>query len=259
MQHQIICNPTYSAVEVSLQSGERIVGDSGAMAWMTANIKTETSTRGGFLAGMKRKLLSGESFFQNTYCAEGGPGAITLAPGAAGDIHAYELAGDELFLEKGAYLASDEGITCDSKWGRPAGLLERRHVRIASHRHGHCFFSRLRPHHTNRRRGPEPRRVNDRGFLGPFRFTNTFVSVFVPVVLSTSREAGTIIASCKADMSRDTIQLDNRGSEYRRAGSHRQDLTIHGRNACGHGNIGKDIRVTLQGAPAKCGPAGFAA
>ena len=51
MQYKIICDPTYSAVEVSLNAGERIVGDSGAMAWMSANIKTETTTRGGLLAG----------------------------------------------------------------------------------------------------------------------------------------------------------------------------------------------------------------
>ena len=123
MKHQIICEPTYSAVEVSLDAGERFVAESGAMAWMSANIQTETSTRGGIMAGMKRKLLTGESFFQNTYYPEGGPGTVTFAPGSAGDIAAHELNSGELLLEKGAYLASSEGVTCDSKWDGLRGFF----------------------------------------------------------------------------------------------------------------------------------------
>ncbi len=42
MKYQIICDPTYSAVEVNLEAGERIVGEAGAMAWMSGNIRTET-------------------------------------------------------------------------------------------------------------------------------------------------------------------------------------------------------------------------
>ncbi len=123
MKYQILCEPTYSAVEVDLDVGEQIVAESGAMAWMSANIQTETSTRGGIMAGMKRKLLSGESFFQNTYSPQGAPGSVTLAPGSAGDIVAHPLDHGELLLEKGAYLASSQGITCDSKWDGLRGFF----------------------------------------------------------------------------------------------------------------------------------------
>lgn len=123
MKYQIFADPTYSAVEVSLEAGERIVAESGAMAWMSANMRTETSTRGGIMAGMKRALLSGESFFQNTYHPEGGPGTVTFAPGSAGDLIAHELSNGELLLEKGAYLASSEGVTCDSKFDGLRGFF----------------------------------------------------------------------------------------------------------------------------------------
>ncbi len=123
MKYEISCNPTYSAVELSLEAGERVVADAGAMAWMTSNIKTETSTRGGVLAGVKRTFLAGESFFQNTYYPEGGPGTVTLAPGCAGDISVHELSDGELLLEKGAYLASAEGIRCDAKWDGLRGFM----------------------------------------------------------------------------------------------------------------------------------------
>ncbi|MBM4089006.1 MAG: TIGR00266 family protein [Planctomycetes bacterium] len=123
MKHQIICNPTYSAVEVQLEAGERLLAESGSMAWMSSNVKTETAVRGGLLAGMKRKFLTGESFFQNTYHPEGGPGSVTLAPGTVGDIVAHTLWNSELLLEKGAYLASTEGVACDAKWGGLKGFF----------------------------------------------------------------------------------------------------------------------------------------
>ena len=123
MKYEILCAPTYSAVRVDLDPGDRFVADSGAMAWMSANMQTETSTRGGIMAGMKRKLLTGESFFQNTYSPQGGPGSVTFAPGTAGDIVAHEMNNSELLLEKGAYLASSEAIRCDSKWDGLRGFF----------------------------------------------------------------------------------------------------------------------------------------
>ena len=116
MEYQIQHNPSYSVVEVQLESGESIVGDSGAMAWMDTNIKTVTSTRGGVFTGLKRKVLSGESFFQNTFTAEGGAGTVAFTPGSAGAIVALPMQGEDLYLEKGAYLASDQGVTCDAKY-----------------------------------------------------------------------------------------------------------------------------------------------
>lgn len=123
MKYQIICNPTYSLLEVELDVGQSIVAESGAMAWMSDAIQTQTFARGGLFAGLKRKLLTGESFFQNTYTAEGRPGKIGLAPGCSGDIVPYSMDGGELVLEKGAYLASETGVECDSKWDGFRGLF----------------------------------------------------------------------------------------------------------------------------------------
>ncbi len=123
MQYQVICQPTYAALQVDMQPGERIVGDAGAMAWMTPNVQTQTTTRGGMMKGLKRALLSGESFFQNTYSPSDGPGSVTFAPGSSGDIGVYELSDSELLLEKGAYLASTEGVHCDTKWDGLRGFF----------------------------------------------------------------------------------------------------------------------------------------
>src|SRR5262245_9959132 len=101
MRHETVGKPTASRMEVKLAQGEKIVAEAGAMAWMSSNIRTETTVKGGLLEGLKRALLAGESFFQNTYTAEGGPGEVGLAPGAPGDIVAYPMEDGELLLEKG--------------------------------------------------------------------------------------------------------------------------------------------------------------
>ncbi len=140
MNYEILCNPAYSLLEVNLAEGETVVAESGAMAWMSSNIHTETTTRGGFLSGLKRKLLTGESFFQNTYSAERGPGTVALAPGCPGDIMAYELDDSELILEKGAYLASEEGVKCDSKWQGLRGLFNEGLYALRCTGNGLMFF-----------------------------------------------------------------------------------------------------------------------
>jgi uncharacterized protein (TIGR00266 family) len=123
MKYEISSRPSYSFVEVGLDAGEQIAADSGAMAWMMGDIQTKTSTRGGILTGLKRKFLTGESFFQNTYTAGARGGTVAFAPGCAGDLSPYELSGGELFLQKGAYLASTTGVHCDSKWDGLRGFF----------------------------------------------------------------------------------------------------------------------------------------
>ena len=54
------------------------------MSWMDTTIKPKTEMKGGLFAGLKRRM-GGESFFLNTYTAEGGSGKIGIAPGYSGD------------------------------------------------------------------------------------------------------------------------------------------------------------------------------
>ena len=123
MEYAIEAQPSYSLLEVTLDPGEQIVAEAGAMTWMDPNVNVETSVRGGLLAGVKRSLLSGESFFQNTYTAHEKPATIGLGPGQPGDIRAYEMQGEELLLERGAYLASTTGVETNSDFQGLRGLF----------------------------------------------------------------------------------------------------------------------------------------
>ena len=103
MRHRLICEPGYAAVEIELSPSEELVAEAGAMAWMDDSIKVRTQARGGLLKGIGRRF-TGESFFQNTYYAEGIAGQIALAPGVPGDIIPYEMKDETLIMERGAYL-----------------------------------------------------------------------------------------------------------------------------------------------------------
>ena len=141
MDYVVHSQPSYSLVEITLNPGEQLVTEAGAMAWMTQNMRAETSARSGILSSLSRSVLGGESFFQNTYEAEGGPGTIGLAPGQPGDILAYEMNGKELLLEKGAYLASTPGVTTNSDFQGLRGLFNEGMFILRASGTGTLFFN----------------------------------------------------------------------------------------------------------------------
>ena len=141
MDYTIETRPSYSLLEVTLNTGESIVAESGAMTWMGETVKMSTSMRGGGLRGIRRAALGGESFLQNTYTAEGGPGIVGLAPGQPGDIVEVVLNGSELLLEKNAFLASEAGVELDSNFQGLRGLFNEGLFILRASGRGRLFFN----------------------------------------------------------------------------------------------------------------------
>ena len=124
MQYEIKSSPDFAFIECSLASGESVVAESGAMVSMTANINMKTEARGGMLAAAKRKLLGGESIFQNTFTAQSDDAKVLLAPGSPGDIIPFELAsGQSLMIQSSAYVAATPEVVLDTKWGGAKGFF----------------------------------------------------------------------------------------------------------------------------------------
>ena len=93
-----------------LENGETMITESGAMSWMSPNMKMET-TSGGGIGKMFGRALSGESLFLNRYSATGGNGMIAFASSFPGSIRAFEIApGQEIIAQKSAFLAATEGV-----------------------------------------------------------------------------------------------------------------------------------------------------
>ena len=94
----------------TLEAGETMITERGSMSWMTQNMKMETTSNGGVGKAFAR-MFAGESFFMNRYIAERAAGLIAFASSFPGSIRACEITpGNEIIVQKRAFLASTEGI-----------------------------------------------------------------------------------------------------------------------------------------------------
>jgi uncharacterized protein (TIGR00266 family) len=126
-------DPAYALAICHLDPGDQVIAESGAMVTQDAHIKMETSASqgkgiGGLLKGLGRKVLTGETFFRNTFTAETTAGEVTFAPGLPGDILIHEMQGSDLIVQQSAYLASATSVEIETKWGGFKGFFSQGHV-----------------------------------------------------------------------------------------------------------------------------------
>ncbi len=108
MKYEII-GDTLPAVICYLNKGEKIITDSGAMAWMDPCMKMETS--GGGAGAVFGRMFSGETLFRNHYTALA-DGKIAFASSFPGKILALDIQpGKEVIIQKSAFLASEENVS----------------------------------------------------------------------------------------------------------------------------------------------------
>lgn len=120
MQYEIK-GETLPVVICHLESGERMITESGGMAWMSPNMKMETSTNGGLGKAFGR-MFSGDSIFQNFYTAMGGPGMIAFASSFPGSIKPFTVGpGQEYIFQKSAFLASESTVELSMHFHKKLG------------------------------------------------------------------------------------------------------------------------------------------
>ena len=96
-------------VVCTMNPGESMITERGAMSWMTSNMKMETQS-GGVGKALGR-MFSGESIFQNKYTAEGSQGLIAFASSFPGEIRALQITpGNSIIAQKSAFLAAEPGV-----------------------------------------------------------------------------------------------------------------------------------------------------
>ena len=126
MQFEILQRPDASMLEVTFEAaGEKMIAEAGAMVGRDSALEMTTSMRGGLGAALKRKMLGGESLFQNTFTASAAGERLQIAPPSEGDIMHIKMTPDvgAIFIQSSGYLASTEGIELDTKWGGAKGFF----------------------------------------------------------------------------------------------------------------------------------------
>ena len=116
MQIDIAYRPAHALARVSLQHGEQIMAESGAMVGMTPNVSMQTGSTGGLMGGLMR-MFGGESFFRNTFTAANGPGEVLLAHGLPGDMAVLEMTPQGYYLTSSTFIASSPTVQINTKLG----------------------------------------------------------------------------------------------------------------------------------------------
>ncbi|MCH5325566.1 MAG: TIGR00266 family protein [Eubacterium sp.] len=109
MQYEIKGTPL-PVVICNVAENETMITDKGGMSWMTPNMEMSTNAGGSVGKAMSR-MFSGESMFQNTYTARGGPGQIAFASSFPGEILAIPIGnGSSIVAQKSAFMASEATV-----------------------------------------------------------------------------------------------------------------------------------------------------
>ncbi len=144
MRYELLDKPDFSMVKVTFDApGESMVLEAAAMVARSSGLSMQTNMRGGVLAAAKRKLLGGESIFQNTFTASQPGETLYFAPGPEGDLEVLELNGTmPILMNSGAFLGAAPGVQLDTKWGGAKGFFSGTgFFLLKADGHGPLFFS----------------------------------------------------------------------------------------------------------------------
>lgn len=117
MKHEIRHKPSFGTVFVTLEPGESMTAEAGAMASMAAQTAIKTKFSGGFFQALMLKFFGGESLFVNVFSnPTQKPLEVVLTQSTVGDVAAYEVSGKGICLQPGAYIAHTPGVKLGVEW-----------------------------------------------------------------------------------------------------------------------------------------------
>lgn len=124
MQTQIRHNPAFAVARLWLQPNEPVRIEAGSMMAHSGGVQLSANTGGGIMQGLKRSVLSGESFFVTTATAPPTGGWIDVCSVLPGDLMPLDLQPDRpFFVTRGCWLANSHGTEVTSKWGSTRSLF----------------------------------------------------------------------------------------------------------------------------------------
>ncbi|WP_040835805.1 TIGR00266 family protein [Nocardia brevicatena] len=124
MKVELRHGPSSTVARCVLVGDEPVRVESGAMVAHSAGVSLQARAEGGILAGLRRSVLAGESFFVSTFTAPPQGGWVDVAPSLPGDMLALPITPDRpSFISRGAWIASSQGVQVESKWGGFANLF----------------------------------------------------------------------------------------------------------------------------------------
>jgi uncharacterized protein (TIGR00266 family) len=117
VKYDIRYKPAFSAIFVTLNPGESITAEAGAMTSMDAQISMKTEFSGGLISGLLKNFFGGESLFVNVFTNNTQrPLDLVLTQSTIGDIARIDLKEGEICFQPGAYIAHTPGVKMGLQW-----------------------------------------------------------------------------------------------------------------------------------------------
>lgn len=117
MDYEIRGENGFADVTVTLDAGEQLTAEPGAMVSYSPGMEVETHTGDGSLVdSAKRSVMGDESLFLNTFTATQRPGTIRLAPPGPGEVMARFLNQERMYAASGSFLAAEPNVTVDTSF-----------------------------------------------------------------------------------------------------------------------------------------------
>lgn len=117
MKYEIRYKPAFASIFITLQPGDHIIAEAGAMASMAAQLDMKTQFFGGFFPALMKHFFGGESLFVNVFSnPTQRPYELVLTQSTIGDINLLQLQGNEICFQPGAYIAHTPGVHVGVQW-----------------------------------------------------------------------------------------------------------------------------------------------
>ncbi len=113
MNIELLHQPDSAIARVTLNAGEELVAQAGAMIAMSGYLNASTTLRqgkGGGIAGGLKRMLAGESLFLSVFRSPTDGNEVWLAPKLLGDLLIYEITGQDLIVQATSYLACSSEV-----------------------------------------------------------------------------------------------------------------------------------------------------
>ena len=124
VQTDIRHKPTFATLFTKIPPGEAIIGESDAMASMTANTSIKAKFNGGFFMALLLRFLGGESLFVNVFrTRDADPAEVVLTSNSPGDMVEIPVDNQEILVQPGSFVACTEGLSLSVGWAGFASWL----------------------------------------------------------------------------------------------------------------------------------------
>jgi uncharacterized protein (TIGR00266 family) len=120
INHEIV-GDDMQAVILTMNAGEEVRAEAGAMTFMTDGIQMDARLQGGLLGGLKRKLLAGESLFLTFFKCATPTGRVAFSGPYPGKIMRMPLQNSAVLCQRDSFLCAAGSIDINIEFTKRLG------------------------------------------------------------------------------------------------------------------------------------------